>query len=195
MNDNITDEPAARVVATKLASLVRSTLDKPVGKSFNADTPAEAGKRYSVARRPSGSLPEGHHRDGTRQRVSCGHYNKGTIRCWKEEVVLDFKVESLEFKMKGDLEDSVVAAGEGKELAARLTRVFLWDIDFRTESKRGDTARFYSSADTLTIVLPDTGISFAPYIVVRGLARARKEALARRQPFCSMVSTLTTKAL
>jgi murein DD-endopeptidase MepM/ murein hydrolase activator NlpD len=136
MNDNIADESSPRIVATRLASLIRSTLDKP----FNADTPLDAGKRYSVTVDPQGAFLKATV-EMEPSNVFHAVLQNGAIRCWKEEVVLDFKVESLEFKMKGDLENSIIAAGEGKQLAALLANVFKWDIDFKTEAMKGDTCK------------------------------------------------------
>ncbi|MCL4540301.1 MAG: M23 family metallopeptidase, partial [Bacteroidetes bacterium] len=63
------------------------------------------------------------------------------IHSWKEEVVLDFKVESLSFRLRGDLEKSLVSVGEGKELASKLAKVFKWDINFQSEAVWGDTCK------------------------------------------------------
>jgi murein DD-endopeptidase MepM/ murein hydrolase activator NlpD len=136
MNDNVADEASARTVASKLASLVRPTQKK----GFDADTPLEGGKRYSVTVDPQGAFLRATI-EMEPANVFHAALQDGTIRCWKEEVVLDFKVESLEFKIRGSLEDSVICAGEGVELASKLVKVFRWDIDFRTESKSGDTCK------------------------------------------------------
>jgi murein DD-endopeptidase MepM/ murein hydrolase activator NlpD len=136
LKDNVADEASARTVASKLASLVRPTQKK----GFDADTPLESGKRYSVTVDPEGAFLK-----ATIEMEPANVFHavlqEGAIRCWKEEVVLDFKVESLVIKMNGDLEKSIIAAGEGQELAAKLAKVFQWDINFRTESKRGDTCK------------------------------------------------------
>ncbi len=63
------------------------------------------------------------------------------IRSWKEEVVLDFKVETVSFRLRGDLEKSLLSIGEGKELASKLAKVFKWDINFQSEAVWGDTCK------------------------------------------------------
>ncbi|MFH0959047.1 MAG: M23 family metallopeptidase, partial [Pseudomonadota bacterium] len=64
-----------------------------------------------------------------------------SINSWKEEVVLDFKTEVACFEMNGGLSESITNAGEGIELALKLANVFKWDIDFHSESSKGDTLR------------------------------------------------------
>jgi murein DD-endopeptidase MepM/ murein hydrolase activator NlpD len=63
------------------------------------------------------------------------------VQSWKENVVLDYKVEAISFRMRGDLFESVRCAGEGQELAAKLKAVFKYDIDFQWESVRGDVCK------------------------------------------------------
>jgi murein DD-endopeptidase MepM/ murein hydrolase activator NlpD len=64
-----------------------------------------------------------------------------SIRSWKEDVVLDFKVETVTFPVRGSLNESVLRAGEGIELAVKLLNVFKWDIDFQSESMSGDVCK------------------------------------------------------
>ena len=40
--------------------------------------------------------------------------------------------------VEGSLFDSVIAAGEKPELAVRLAEIFAWDMDFNTDTQRGD---------------------------------------------------------
>jgi murein DD-endopeptidase MepM/ murein hydrolase activator NlpD len=139
MNDNIADEASARLVATKLASLVRSTLEK-ADRSFDADTPLEAGKRYSVTVDPQGAFLRATI-EMEPANVFHAAMQQGIVRCWKDEVVLDFKVESLQFTVKGGLDKTIAAAGERQELASKLANVFRWDINFQTDSRNGDTCK------------------------------------------------------
>lgn len=55
--------------------------------------------------------------------------------------MLDFKVESISFQVRGSLVNSLLSIGEGMELARELSKVFRWDIDFERESKRGDVCK------------------------------------------------------
>lgn len=43
--------------------------------------------------------------------------------------------------MKGSLTESMLSAGENLELALKLANVFRWDIDFHSESVKGDSCR------------------------------------------------------
>ena len=65
----------------------------------------------------------------------------GEIRCWKEDVVLDYKIETVSFRLDGTLEKSLMKIGEGADLARKLFDVFRWDIDFQAECVRGDTCK------------------------------------------------------
>jgi murein DD-endopeptidase MepM/ murein hydrolase activator NlpD len=136
LKDNLTDESWARKVAASLASLIQEKWNKP----FKADTVLDPGKRYAVA-----VDAEGHFLKATIELEPADVFHavrKGdSVRSWKEElVVLDFKIESISFPMRGTLEQSVARAGEGSRLASELKAIFKWDIDFG-EWKRGDVCK------------------------------------------------------
>ncbi|HMK35263.1 MAG TPA: M23 family metallopeptidase [Desulfomonilaceae bacterium] len=136
MNENIADESSARTVATQFAASIASALNKP----FSAQTPLEPGKRYTVTVDQNAEFLK-----ATIELDPANVFHAAAqgdrIHCWKEEVVLDFKIETLQFRVKGTLTESVLNAGEGTELAQRLANVFKWDIDFQSESVRGDTCK------------------------------------------------------
>lgn len=44
--------------------------------------------------------------------------------------------------VEGSLFDSIIAVGEKPELAVRLAEIFAWDMDFNTDTQRGDIFRF-----------------------------------------------------
>lgn len=136
LNANIADEKSVKEVAGILASEIGCALNKP----FDINTPLNPGKRYTVAVDPEGAFLRA---TVEWDPANVFHVTIGdrSIRCWKEEVVLDFKVESLQFRMKGNLTESVMHAGEGAELAREIHAVFKWDIDFQSESVRGDMCK------------------------------------------------------
>jgi murein DD-endopeptidase MepM/ murein hydrolase activator NlpD len=136
MNANIADEKSARGVAASLASAMGSALNKP----FDINTPLKPGQRYSVTVDPEGAFLRATVEWDPANVFHVAVRNR-SIHCWKEEVVLDFKVESVRFRMKGSLAESVLGAGESDELVAKLRNVFRWDIDFRAESVRGDMCK------------------------------------------------------
>lgn len=136
LHANLLDEAVSRKVASSLASEIQ----KSSGKPFDTNTPLPSDRRYSVTIDQNGNLLR-----ATLEIDPANVFHAAmedcSIRCWKEEVVLDYKMEAICFRMKGDLVDAVMSAGEGAELAAKLTNVFRWDIDFQSESKRGDTCK------------------------------------------------------
>ncbi len=136
LHANLLDENASRTVASSLASEIA----KSGGKPFDANTSLPTDKRYSVTIDQKGNFLR-----ATLEIDPANVFHAAvedcSIRCWKEEVVLDYKIEAVCFKMKGDLVDSVMNAGEGPELAMKLQNVFRWDIDFQSQAKRGDSCR------------------------------------------------------
>lgn len=136
LNDNLSDETVIKQVAQNLAATIQTSLSIP----FTADTVLPSGRRYSITIDRDGrflqavlELESAHVFHAARE--------EGGIRSWKEEVVLDFKTEVICFQMKGSLTESLLSAGEGLELALKLANVFRWDIDFHSESAKGDTCR------------------------------------------------------
>lgn len=136
LNDNIADEQIAQKVAESVASAIQSNVDRP----FDPRSQLKPGKRYSIA-----VDKDGHFLKATVELEPSQVYHAtrqdGVIRSWREEVVLEFKTETACFPLRGDVTESMVNAGEGIELALKLTTVFRWDIDFRSESVRGDVCK------------------------------------------------------
>lgn len=133
---NLLNERTARDVATGLASVIRPTTKK----RFDAYSPLKSGTRYSITVDQQGGF-----RKGTVELDPANVFHAmpegDKIKAWKEEVVLDFKVEALHIKVHGSIAESLANAGEGVELALKLTNIFRWDIDFQSESMRGDVCK------------------------------------------------------
>lgn len=134
--DNLTDENVAKDLAKSFATTIEHSLETP----FDYNAPLQAGKRYSITVDRDGrflqaalELEPAH--------VFHAVQDENGLRCWKEEVVLDFKTENISFEINGTLTESVLNTGEGTELALKLTNLFRWDIDFHTESFRGDVCK------------------------------------------------------
>ncbi|MEI6135419.1 MAG: M23 family metallopeptidase [Desulfomonile sp.] len=136
LNDNLLDEASVPQVAESMASSIQNALNI----NFTPDTALPPGRRYSITIDSEGrflkavlELEPAHVFHASRE--------DGAINSWKEEVVLDFKTEVACFEMKGSLSESIANAGEGIELALKLANVFRWDVDFHSESVKGDTLR------------------------------------------------------
>ncbi len=136
LTDNLPDESAAVQLARMFAQTIEASLDQP----FDYKAPMQVGKRYSISVDRDGrflsaalELEPAH--------VFHAIQDENGLRCWKEEVVLDFKTETLSFEIDGTLTESVLNTGEGTELALKLSNLFRWDIDFHTETVRGDICR------------------------------------------------------
>lgn len=133
MFDNISDESAAQKVADRLAANIQQYKNT----SFDSNTALPQGSRYTINLDRDGRfLKASIELDSS----SVFHVARETagLRAWKDEVVLDFKPETVTIRMKGSLQDSVLTAGEGQDLFAKIKDVFQWDIDFRSEARRGD---------------------------------------------------------
>lgn len=136
LTDNLSDEGTAIGLAKAFAATIKRSLETP----FDYKAPLQTGKRYSITVDRDGrflqaalELEPAH--------VFHAVQDENGLRCWKEEVVLDFKTETISFDIAGTLTESVLNTGEGTELALKLSNLFRWDIDFHSESSRGDVCR------------------------------------------------------
>jgi murein DD-endopeptidase MepM/ murein hydrolase activator NlpD len=136
LNDNLTDESDCKQVMASLSSTIRSSLGLP----FDGHTVLKPGRSYSIVVDGQGRFLKATV-ELAPDKVFHAVRTANGIRSWKEEVVLDFKVESLSFRVRGDLEKSLVSVGEGKELASKLAKVFKWDINFQSDAVWGDTCK------------------------------------------------------
>ncbi len=122
--------------AHSLASVIRSGLDP----KFTPHRPLKPGARYTITLDSEGGfLKAGIDMDVAHVFHATADGNQ--VRAWKEEVVLEFKPETVSFDIAGNLTESLLKTGEGMELALKLTNVFRWDIDFQSESMRGDVCK------------------------------------------------------
>jgi murein DD-endopeptidase MepM/ murein hydrolase activator NlpD len=136
LNDNLTDESDCKKVVASLSSAIHSSEDLP----FDGNTVLKSGRSYSIIVDGRGRFLKATLELAPDKVFHATRKNDG-IRSWKEEVVLDFKVESLSFRVRGDLEKSLASVGEGKDLASKLAKVFKWDINFQSEAVWGDTCK------------------------------------------------------
>jgi murein DD-endopeptidase MepM/ murein hydrolase activator NlpD len=133
MYANMLDESVARRVALELARAVRPAAKK----GFDAYSALPPGTRYSIALDQKGAFQKVTLELDPSRIFHCEAQGNG-IRSWKEDVVVDFKTERLRLRVSGTLMKTVLDAGESKELARELHNVFKWDIDFQSDSMRGD---------------------------------------------------------
>lgn len=136
LNDNLADGSVAEEISSSLASVIQNSLNTPI----DARSPLKPGKRYSITVDREGQFVKATLELEPAQ-VFHSSVQDGVIRSWREEVVLDFKTETVSFPLLGDVTESLLNAGEGIELALKLTTIFRWDIDFRSESMRGDICK------------------------------------------------------
>lgn len=133
---NIADEKSVVRIARSLAAVIKQSQKK----AFDPSTSLEPDTRYSITVDPKGMF--------LRATIELDPSNvfhavneNGAVRSWKEDLVLDLKPETVTIKIENTLGDSVLKAGEGTELAGKLNKVFRWDIDFQSESVKGDTCK------------------------------------------------------
>ncbi len=134
--DNLSDENTAVELARSFAATIQQSLEIP----FDYNAPMPGGKRYSITVDRDGRLLQAA-LELDPANVFHAIQDENGLRCWKEEVVLDFKTESISINVAGTLTESVLNTGEGTELALKLSNLFRWDIDFHSESVRGDVCK------------------------------------------------------
>jgi hypothetical protein len=117
---------AVERVANSLASVIEADL----GKRFLPTDAIPPGKRFVIQLDGKGEFQKATIELDPARVFHCKKEND-TFKSWKEDVVLEYKTETLNFKVQRDIVHSVLAAHEGKELALKLTHVFRWDIDFQ----------------------------------------------------------------
>lgn len=136
LSANLPDTDSAARVAARLVPVISPEMKK----RFTAHTVLPESKRYRLILDAEGRFLKAT-LELDPDKVFHAVKEGDRIRAWKEEVVLDFKVETVCFPVKGSLRQSVLNAGEGRDLAGQLQNVFKWDIDFQSESIRGDTCK------------------------------------------------------
>jgi murein DD-endopeptidase MepM/ murein hydrolase activator NlpD len=129
-------DESAREMAKRLAAVIAFSEEK----SFTKNTRITEGTRYSLSVDGEGRVLKATIEIAP-DKVFHAVAGEAGVRAWKEDVVLDFRVESAVFRVRNSLIQSIVNAGEGTELAREVYKVFRWDIDFQTESLDGDTCK------------------------------------------------------
>lgn len=134
---HLPDVASAKRVAESLASVIRVEIGDT---RFSEYTILKPSRRYSITLDAENNFLK-----ATLELDPADVFHAvqegNTIRSWKERVVLDYKVETITIPVTGTLSKSVLNAGESMELVAKLTSVFQWDIDFQSESVRGDMCK------------------------------------------------------
>ena len=136
LNCNGVKEESALEMARELAAKIAFEL----GRKFTKDTALKADTRYNLLIDGNGRVIKATI-DLAPDQVFHAIADKNGVRSEREDVVLDFKVESAVFKVRNSLNHSIEKAGEGKELAREIVNVFRWDIDFQSESVDGDLCK------------------------------------------------------
>ncbi|MDQ7781484.1 MAG: M23 family metallopeptidase [Desulfomonilaceae bacterium] len=134
---HLSDPATAKQVAESLSSVIRAEVEQ---LRFSEHTILQPSRRYSVTLDARGKFLKAT-LELDPARVFHAVQEGDGIRSWKERVVLDYKVETVTIPVRGTLSQSVLDAGEGMELVAKLISVFQWDIDFQSESVSGDTCK------------------------------------------------------
>ncbi|MEW6531554.1 MAG: peptidoglycan DD-metalloendopeptidase family protein [Thermodesulfobacteriota bacterium] len=136
MMAQLNDEASVRKVTYSLAEAIAGARGKP----FDGDAPLPEGAWYSITLDNEGAFlkttlgldaAEVYHAE-----------QRGTEVCsWKEDVVLELRPTCRVIEMKNNLMQSIIESGESGDLAAKITKAFRWDIDFQSETKRGDVLK------------------------------------------------------
>jgi murein DD-endopeptidase MepM/ murein hydrolase activator NlpD len=133
---SFSDANAVREVADSLAAVMAADS----GKTFLPKDEIPPGTRFVVYLDGKSEFRKATIEFDPSRVFHCEKSNAG-IRSWKEDVVLDYKTEVCSFKVQGDIVQSILAAGEERELAVKLIHIFRWDIDFQFDVKSGDDCK------------------------------------------------------
>jgi murein DD-endopeptidase MepM/ murein hydrolase activator NlpD len=133
---NLPDLESSTRVANSLASVIQPFLEK----TFTVNTVLESSKRYSLILDAKGRFLKAT-LELAPDKVFHAVREGNAIRSWKEEVVLDYRIETASFVVRDSLQQAVLDAGEGRGLVVKLNDAFRYDIDFSSESRRGDTCK------------------------------------------------------
>ncbi|MFH0821140.1 MAG: peptidoglycan DD-metalloendopeptidase family protein [Pseudomonadota bacterium] len=136
LNANLAESSQADKVAQSLASIINAHTQKNRTK----DVALRPGVRYSIMVNRRGDFVKASLELDPASVFHCALEAEG-LRAWKEDVVLEFRDELLTFKVNGNMVQSILNAGEGADLAHKVTNVFRWDIDFQAESQKGDVCK------------------------------------------------------
>ena len=136
LSSNLVRSSSVAKVAAGLASQIKPHRNEP----FDKHTPLKPGTRFNIHLDRNGNLLKAT-LELDPSHVFHAVCQDGKVRAWQEDVVLDFKPEPICFTVQNNLIESVLKAGEGMELALKLTNVFRWDIDFQSESVKGDVCK------------------------------------------------------
>lgn len=140
LSSNLSDEATARRVTLKMATLIQESLKKSLKKPFDGHTPLKADTRYQLVVGPDGRFLKAT-LEWDAAHVFHAVARKSGLRVWQEEVVLDFKEESLFVLLETCLSETFRRAGEGTVLASELEKVFRYDINFHSEPRKGDSVK------------------------------------------------------
>jgi len=136
LSANVQDE--ATVV--NICRTITPVIQRDLGKAFDGDTPLKPGLRYGMTLDGDGNFLKATIELSPSQVFYVVQEPAG-LRAWKEDVVLDFRRESVTITLDANLVESVHKAGEGMDLASKLTKVFHWDINFVSDAVKGDRCR------------------------------------------------------
>jgi murein DD-endopeptidase MepM/ murein hydrolase activator NlpD len=136
MMAQLNDEASVRKVTLSLAEAIATARGKP----FDGDAPLPEGAWYSITLDSDGAFLK------TTLGLSAAEVYHGElrgteVRSWREDVVLELRPTCRVIEMKNNLLQSLIESGETGDLAAKVTKAFRWDIDFQSETKRGDVLK------------------------------------------------------
>jgi murein DD-endopeptidase MepM/ murein hydrolase activator NlpD len=95
------------------------------------------GNKFSVTRSHDGKLQLASYRVDPEHELLVNR-NGQAFRAEIKETPGKITTVAVSGTVEGSLFDSVIAAGEKPELAVRLAEIFAWDMDFNTDTQRGD---------------------------------------------------------
>ncbi len=133
LSSNLPDDSHVQEVAAKLSAEIR----KNMGRRFTENTLLKSDRRYSITLDRDGKFLRAT-LEMDPANVFHAVLKNNAVQVKKEDVVLDYQVETITFPIYGSLVESVLRAGEGRDFARELAKAFIYDIDFQYEARKGD---------------------------------------------------------
>ncbi len=140
LSSNLSDEATARNVTLQMASVIQERLKGTLRKPFDGNTPLESDTRYRIVLGPDGQFLK-LTLEWDAAHVFHAVAKKTGVKAWQEEVVLEFKKETLAVVLEDSLSETFQRASEGTILASELEKVFRYDINFHSDPRKGDVCK------------------------------------------------------
>ena len=124
----------------RMATVIQESLKGTLKKPFDGNTPLASDTRYHLVLDRDGRLLKAT-LEWDAAHVFHAVARGSDLKVWQEEVVLEFRKESLYVIVENSLSETLQRVGEGTVLASELEKVFRYDINFHSDPRKGDICK------------------------------------------------------